>query len=33
MRALNGPLNFDSLLAELGEPEAAAYLPLLRRYR
>ena len=33
MRALNGPLNFDSLLAELGAPEAATYLPLLHRYR
>ena len=36
MDAINVPLDFDSLLAELGEPEAAdsaKYLPTLRTFR
>jgi catechol 2,3-dioxygenase len=36
MRSINKPLDFDSLLGELDEPEAAQaaqYLPTLRRYR
>lgn len=33
MRTMNKPLDFDSLLGELGDPDAAGYLPSLRRYR
>ncbi len=33
MRTMNKPLDFDSLLKELGDPDASKYLPDLRRYR
>ena len=33
IRNMNKPLDFDSLLGELEDPDAAKYLPILRRYR
>ncbi len=33
MRTMNKPLDFDTLLGELGDPDVAGYLPSLRRYR
>ncbi len=33
LRDLNKPLDFDSLLSELDDPDVAKYLPTLRRYR
>src|SRR5579871_3916225 len=33
MQALNIPLDFDSLLGELNDPETTQYLPALRTYR
>ena len=32
MQSARKPLDFDSLLGELGEPDEAGYLPILRRY-
>lgn len=33
MQSSREPLDFDGLLAELGEPDTAGYLPTLRTYR
>ena len=33
MQAMNKPLDFDSLLTELEDPDVAQYLPTLRNYR